>query len=151
MIVGGGNNLGDGPTRQEPTPASSAFIIDMRALEIDCKRIVQEISEKFIDLGIEDREDDYAADLLQAKQEKFEEEFSKTQFHFEAHSLSLPKTGGLQSGNPSELSNSLFDPNSIVNEEALLEKDEHQLEQDWTALGQALKDIHEIVNKGALK
>ena len=129
MIVGGGNNLGDGPTRQDPTPASSAGIIDMRALEIECKRIVQEISEKFIDLGIEDREDDYAADLLQAKQEKFEEEFSKTQFHFDAHSLSLPKTG-LQS----------------ENEDALLEKDDHQFEQDWSALGQALKDIHEIVN-----
>jgi hypothetical protein len=90
MVVGGGNTVGDGPIRQDPTPASSAAIIDIRALEIECKRIVQEISEKFIDLGIEDHEDDYAADQLQAKQEKFDEEFSKTQFHFEAHSLSLP-------------------------------------------------------------
>ena len=62
MVVGGGNTVGDGPIRQDPTPASSAAIIDIRALEIECKRIVQEISEKFIDLGIEDHEDDYAAD-----------------------------------------------------------------------------------------
>jgi hypothetical protein len=129
MVVGGGNTVGDGPIRQEPTPASSAAIIDIRALEIECKRIVQEISEKFIDLGIEDHEDDYAADQLQAKQEKFDKEFSKTQFHFEAHSLSLPKTGA-QSGN----------------EDAILEKDDHQFEEDWPALGQALKDIHEILN-----
>ncbi len=121
--------MGDGPARQEPSLAVSAGIIDMRALEIECKRIVQEISEKFIDLGIEDREDDYAADQLQAKQEKFEEEFSKTQFHFDAHSLSLPKTG-VQSGN----------------EDAILEKDDPHFEEDWSALGQALKDIHEILN-----
>ena len=89
--------MGDGPIRQDPTPASSAAIIDIRALEIECKRIVQEISEKFIDLGIEDHEDEYAAD---------------------------------QSGN----------------EDAILEKDDHQFEEDWPALGHALKDIHEILN-----
>ena len=76
MVIG---NQGDGPTRQETT-AISAGIIDIRALEVECKRIVQEISERFIDLGLEDHEDDYAADQLQAKQEKFEEEFSKLPF-----------------------------------------------------------------------
>lgn len=106
----------------------------MRALEIDCKRIVQEISERFIDLGIEDREDDYAADQLQAKQEKFEEEFAKTHFHFEAHSLSLPK-GGFAQGN----------------EDTLLEEDDPKINEDWAALGHALKDIHEIVHSRALK
>ena len=61
MIVGGGATLGDGPSRQDPQPIVSA-VVDMRALEIECKRIVQEISERFIDLGLEDNEEDYAAE-----------------------------------------------------------------------------------------
>jgi len=34
----------------------------MRALEQECKKIVHEISERFIDLGMEDHDEDYAAD-----------------------------------------------------------------------------------------
>ena len=48
-----------GPTGQDPTPASSAVIIDMRALEIECKRIVQETSEKFIVICNDDDDDDH--------------------------------------------------------------------------------------------
>lgn len=84
MIIGGGGQQSDGP-RQE-FPALSAAI-DMRALEQECKKIVHEISERFIDLGLEDHEEDYAADQLMEKQERFDEEFKRLQFHFEAHSL----------------------------------------------------------------
>lgn len=131
MVIGGGTAQGDGPSRQEAT-AISAGIIDIRALEVECKRIVQEISSRFIDLGLEDHEDDYAADQLQAKQEKFEEEFSKLPFQFDAHSLSLPKHQG-------------------DDQEALLDQDDPAIEQEWAALGSNLKDIHEIINQRALK
>jgi hypothetical protein len=38
---------------------------------------VNEISSRFIDLGLEDHETDYGVDQLQAKQERFERELSK--------------------------------------------------------------------------
>lgn len=41
--------------------------IDWKAFEAECKKIVHDISDRFIDLGLEDRESDYAADQLQAK------------------------------------------------------------------------------------
>ena len=72
------------------TQASGQISIDWKAFEQECKRIVNEVSEKFIDLGLEDHESDYAAGELEAKQERFEREFSRLPFNFEAHSLQLP-------------------------------------------------------------
>ena len=131
MVIGGGAKQGDGPSRQE-TAALQAGIIDLRALEVDCKKIVQEISKRFIDLGLEDHEDDYAAEQFQAKQEKFEAEFKRLPFQFEAHSLSLPNQA---SGN----------------EDELLQNEDPKFNEDWAALGQNLQDIHDILNMRALK
>jgi hypothetical protein len=51
---------------------------------------VRDISERFIDLGLEDHESDFAADQLHAKQERFERELNRIPFNFEATSLQLP-------------------------------------------------------------
>ena len=55
---------------------------------------MNEISSRFIDLGLEDHETDYGVDQLQAKQERFERELSKNQFIFEAPSLQIPACSG---------------------------------------------------------
>lgn len=133
MVIGGGAKQGDGPSRQE-TAALQAGIIDLRALEVDCKKIVQEISKRFIDLGLEDHEDDYAAEQFQAKQEKFEAEFKRLPFQFEAHSLALPNQdvhGG--------------------NEDEVLQNEDHKFNEEWAVLGQKIQDIHDILNMRALK
>ena len=59
-----------------------ALDIDWKAFEAECKKIVNEVSEKFIDLGLEDHESDYGAGEVQAKQERFEREFNKIPFNF---------------------------------------------------------------------
>ena len=41
--------------------------IDWKTFEEECKNIVNEISNRFIDLGLEDHETDYGADQLQVK------------------------------------------------------------------------------------
>lgn len=38
--------------------------IDWKAFEAECKKIVHEISDRFIDLGLDDHESDYAANEL---------------------------------------------------------------------------------------
>ncbi len=63
---------------------------DWKGFEAECKNIVKEIGNRFIDLGLEDHESDYGADQLQAKQERFEHELSKLPFTFDAHSLHFP-------------------------------------------------------------
>lgn len=64
--------------------------IDWKAFEAECKKIVHDISDRFIDLGLDDHESDFAAGELQAKQERFEREFSRMQFNFDALTLQLP-------------------------------------------------------------
>jgi hypothetical protein len=75
--------------------------IDWKTFEAECKRIVHEISDKFIDLGLDDHESDFAAGELQAKQERFEREFSRMPFTFEATSLQLPPA--TRGGNEDEI------------------------------------------------
>jgi hypothetical protein len=65
MIIGGGNTQ-DGPARQLE-PVSSSSHLDLKALEIECKRVVHEVSKCFIDLGLNEEDEDYAAGQLQAK------------------------------------------------------------------------------------
>jgi len=48
--------------------------LDYKALEQDCKKIVQEISGRFIELGLDDHHSDYGQEL-QAKQIRFMREF----------------------------------------------------------------------------
>lgn len=64
--------------------------IDWKPFEEECKNIVNEIGNRFIDLGLEDHETDYGADQLQAKQERFKHEFTRMPFVFEAPSLQIP-------------------------------------------------------------
>lgn len=61
--------------------------IDWKTFEEECKNIVNEISNRFIDLGLEDHETDYGADQLQVKQERFKQEFTRMPFVFDAPSL----------------------------------------------------------------
>lgn len=65
---------------------------DWKAFESDCKKIVKEISDRFIDLGLDDHNSEYGQDLLQ-KQEKFRKELDKKEkdFKFDAETLHLPK------------------------------------------------------------
>ena len=64
--------------------------IDWKTFEEECKNIVNEISNRFIDLGLEDHETDYGADQLQVKQERFKHEFTRLPFVFDAPSLQIP-------------------------------------------------------------
>ena len=64
--------------------------IDWKPFEEECKNIVNEIGNRFIDLGLEDHETDYGADQLQAKQDRFKHEFTRMPFVFEAPSLQIP-------------------------------------------------------------
>ena len=66
---------------------SNAVDIDWKAFESECKKIVHDIADRFIDLGLDDHESDYEAGQLQAKQEKYDREFSRVPFNFEAFSL----------------------------------------------------------------
>lgn len=85
MIIGGGAGqngaLGDGPNKGMmemgggPQSAlqngkkilstlNTDIAIDWKGFEAECKNIVKEISNRFIDLGLEDHESDYGADQL---------------------------------------------------------------------------------------
>jgi len=113
------------------TQASGQISIDWKAFEQECKRIVNEVSEKFIDLGLEDHESDYAAGELEAKQERFEREFSRLPFNFEAHSLQLPfgAATAVQSGE----------------EDAVLEAEDADIKRQSDVLGNQLAGLHEIL------
>ena len=71
--------------------------IDWRVFDEECKRIVKEVSDKFIDLGMDDHQSDYAAAELQAKQERFKREFSRQPFPFETiHQMPAPVKGSVE-------------------------------------------------------
>ena len=99
--------------------------IDWKTFEEECKNIVNEISNRFIDLGLEDHETDYGADQLQVKQERFKQEFTRLPFVFDAPSLQIP------------VSASNFD-------ELLEEEDEHISHQN-AQLGNNISEILHIM------
>jgi len=101
--------------------------LDWKAFEAECKKIVHDISDRFIDLGLEDHESDFGANELQAKQERFEREFQRLPFTFDAHSLQLPAAAG--------------------NEDAILEEGETGgLAKEADALGHHIADIIDIIH-----
>jgi hypothetical protein len=56
--------------------------------EADCKNIVDEIQEKFIDLGVENHSA-YGTDII-ARQERLKKEMDKLHFDFKTNCLDLP-------------------------------------------------------------
>lgn len=99
MLIGGGQGGAQGQNQdggaqrnimETSTQASGQTALDWKAFEAECKKIVHDISDRFIDLGLDDHESDFGANELQAKQERFEREFQRMPFNFEAHSLQLP-------------------------------------------------------------
>jgi hypothetical protein len=65
----------------------------MRQLEAECRKIVDEIQEKFIDLGLDEgNHSDYGDDLYN-KQEKFRKEFERLPFEYDPVTLKMPKGG----------------------------------------------------------
>jgi hypothetical protein len=60
---------------------------------------VNEISDRFIDLGLDEHESDFGANELQAKQERFEREFQRLPFTFDAHSLQYQPISASVQGN----------------------------------------------------
>lgn len=101
--------------------------LDWKAFEAECKKIVHDISDRFIDLGLEDHESDFGANELQAKQERFEREFSRQPFTFDAHSLQLPAA-------------------VAGNEDAILEEADIGLAKEADALGHHISDILDIIH-----
>jgi hypothetical protein len=101
--------------------------IDWKRFEEECKKIVKDIQDKFIDLGLDDHESDFAAGELQAKQERFEREFKRMPFEFAANSLQLPASKG-------------------VDEEAIEEQNDTARQAD--DLGLQLEALSEILHGG---
>lgn len=54
---------------------------DWKAFDTECKRIVAEISDKFIELGLDEQASDYDNDMA-TKQENLQKELSKKPFNF---------------------------------------------------------------------
>ncbi len=56
------------------------IVYDLKEMEAQCKNIVHDISEKFIDLGLDEGDHSvYGAYMLQ-KQEKFKKDFERFNF-----------------------------------------------------------------------
>ena len=87
---------------------------------------MNEISNRFIDLGLEDHETDYGADQLQVKQERFKHEFTRLPFVFEAPSLQIPV--------------------SASNFDELLEKEDEYLSQQNAQLDNNISEILHIMH-----
>ena len=100
--------------------------IDWKTFEEECKNIVNEISNRFIDLGLEDHETDYGADQLQVKQERFKQEFTRLPFVFDAPSLQIPV--------------------SASNFDELLEEEDEQLSHQNAQLGNNITEILHIMH-----
>jgi hypothetical protein len=100
--------------------------IDWKTFEEECKNIVNEISNRFIDLGLEDHETDYGADQLQVKQERFKQEFTRMPFVFDAPSLQIPV--------------------SASNFDELLEEEDEQLSHQNAQLGNNITEILHIMH-----
>lgn len=85
-----------------PTPFSCLCLDDavlkfQEEFEAECKRIVTEIQDKFIDLNIEDDESGYGQDEMQMKQERFQKDMENVEVFFSSNLLDLPDantTGG---------------------------------------------------------
>ena len=66
---------------------------DRKAFEQECRKIVNDISEKFLDLGLDEgNHSDFGQDLIE-KQARYKKEFQKLQFNFETQALNKPKGG----------------------------------------------------------
>ena len=81
---------------------------------------MNEISDKFIDLGLDEQHSDYGQELM-AKTEKYKREFEKSGFVFETSALKMP------AGN--EMNEDLLDEQSEENFKGAFDKLGHDLEE----------------------
>lgn len=56
-----------------------------------CNQIVKEISDKFLDLGLDEGHDSEQYEEMRMKQDRFKKEFEKLNFAFETQNLDMPK------------------------------------------------------------
>lgn len=100
---------------------------DVKAFENECRKIVNDISDKFLDLGLDDgNHSDYGNMML--KQEKFAKEFERLNFQFESQALHIPK-------------------GSQNSDEILEEEEDAQLGKEHQTLGHELDRIHNLIHK----
>jgi archaellum component FlaC len=94
-------------------------------LELQCKNIVNEISDKFIDLGLDEgNHSGYGAGMME-KQDKFNKEFDKFKFQFD------------------NLNNQI--PSGKVDNEQLLGSMDKSLKRMNEEVGNDLTDIYNII------
>eukprot|EP00347_Sterkiella_histriomuscorum_P011387 403372652 len=99
---------------------------DVKAFENECRKIVNDISDKFLDLGLDDgNHSDYGNMMI--KQEKFGKEFERLNFQFDSQALHIPK-GSQQS-------------------DEILEEEDQQLGKEHMMLGGELDRIHQLMHK----
>ncbi|CDW71837.1 px domain containing protein [Stylonychia lemnae] len=99
---------------------------DIKTFEAECRKIVGDISDKFLDLGLDDGNHSDYGNMIQ-KQEKFAKEFERFQFNFESHQLHLPKASH--------------------NSDEIIEEHDQTLGSAHAHLGNDLDRIHEIIRK----
>ena len=104
--------------------------MNWKQFEGDCRKIVQDISNKFIDLGVDEGNNSEQYQEMLEKQKKYNKELNKIDFVFETKNLDLPAACAntdMPQVNMGELSN----------------EDEF--------MGKALDDLHRIMQTDALK
>ena len=100
----------------------------MKGFELECKKIVQEVSDKLLDLGLDDDNNSDYQNLMQ-KQEKFAKEFEKlANFQFDSHGLRLPR--------------------GRAENEEIIEEEDASVQELHARLGADMDRIHEALVKG---
>jgi hypothetical protein len=99
----------------------------MRAFEAECKKIVNDISDKFLDLGLDEGNNGSDYGNLMQKQEKFSKEFERLNFQFDSHSLHLPK--------------------GKADNEEIMEEEDRTIDEMHTTLGSEIDRIHDLIHK----
>jgi hypothetical protein len=97
----------------------------LKAFEAECRKIVNDISDKFLDLGLDDGNHSDYGDLMH-KQEKFRKEFEKMPFNFEGQSLHMPK--------------------GDASNEEILEEEDRTIEEEHVSLGKDIEKIFDVLH-----
>lgn len=128
----GPGKLGLDGIREEPpqsaiVSAATHSNFDVKNFELECKKIVQEISDRLLDLGLDDDNNSDYQNLMQ-KQEKFAKEFEKlASFQFDSHGLRLPR--------------------GRAENEEIIEEEDASVQELHARLGADMDKIHEVLVK----